>query len=203
MVNVNVYIHYKENEQEQFELAAKSAQRFSSKPLNIFKLNPAILQKAGTLIRQTEKSTRYFLPNFHKYRGYSVFLDSHVILRADIMEMVYALKDRAIGISSKYGDDPFIVWDNGHKDNKKLFPNSINMDHFFTLPKYWWTKNIHYFDDSWVMDSLIYYRNMEVPQEYNEELSIKVKNVNFIEVNEKTEPEVKPLCVPCSKKKSV
>ncbi len=204
-MSINVYIHYTDEEAENFELAAKSAKRFSSVPLNIYKLDPNVLKGTGAIVRDNNKFARYFIPHFHKYKGHAVFLDSHVIFRADIAQLVYQTGEKAIGISQTYLDNPFIVWNCSHRDNKKLFPNSINMDQFFTLGPHWWTGKVHFFDDSWCMDSLIYYRDMEKPQEYGEELLIKepltnIKHGKIIKVDENTNPEIKPICTPCSKK---
>jgi len=99
---LRVFIGYDSREPIAFHVATHSLMRHASHPVSITPLMQEPLRRAGIYTRErgatesTEFSlTRFLVPYLSNFEGHSVFMDSDVLVQADIWElMMYALAER-------------------------------------------------------------------------------------------------------------
>lgn len=76
--------------------------------------------------------TRFITPWISDYKGWSLFLDADMLLRADISELFkYADDTKAVMVANFQGPLMFerasvMLFNNAHPDNRKLTPDAIN-----------------------------------------------------------------------------
>jgi len=175
-----IYIGYDKREHDAYLVARQSLLNHTSIDVDIRPLKLQELRNSGLYWRNrdakasTEFSfSRFLVPRLNGYRGWALFLDCDVLLRADVGELLaLADKDKAVMVI-KHDYQPqevnkmdgmkqriyprknwssVVLWNCGHPANKYVTPQMIN-----TKPGLY----LHQFQ--WLKDDLI----GELPEEWN------------------------------------
>ncbi len=106
MERLKVFIGFDSKEPATFAVAMHSLLRHASQPISVMPLVQPALRAAGHYTRErrpnesTEFSlTRFLVPFLSDYQGYSLFLDSDVLVQADIWDLLLyplAYPDKAV-----------------------------------------------------------------------------------------------------------
>jgi lipopolysaccharide biosynthesis glycosyltransferase len=149
-----IFIGWDPREVEAFYTAAYSIMKYSTIPVEIFKLDKAVLVKAGVYRRiDTDVSTdfamtRFLVPFLSKYKGWSLFMDCDQILTTDIKELYNQRNDRFAVMVVKHPEyipakqikmdgqkqdkrtrknwSSVVLWNNAHGYNRSMNPETVN-----------------------------------------------------------------------------
>lgn len=218
MEKFNIYIRYNELKPEEFHICAASLLKFSSIPLEIYRLERGPLYNAGVYSSESDDRCPFFIPYLQHYKDYALFLESTFIFQADVAGLIVKNENFAVQHTE---NNSIILWNCGHNSNKKLPPAYANKTPLEKLRKFGWLTHrmIGKIGDEWTLDSAVYYTN-DKPSAYfdllkevnspqtNSLLSIfskkKPSNPPSGPIGLSLEDKVLPqkVCKPCSKNKT-
>lgn len=103
---LSVYIGYDSKEPVTFAVAMSSLMKHVSRPVSVTPLIQPTLRACGLYTRPRQPNeatefslTRFLVPHLANYEGYSIFLDSDVLVQSDIWELLaypMAYPDKAV-----------------------------------------------------------------------------------------------------------
>jgi len=163
---IKVFIGYDAVESVAWHTLAHSIYSRSSRPVALIPLVTKNLSSVYTRPRDPKQSnefsfTRFLTPHLCDYDGYAIFMDCDMLVRVDLAEILtvidrepekavyvvkhdYKPKNDTKYLNTKQFSYPrknwssFILWNCGHKSNKKVTPEYVNSASPLELHRFLW-----------------------------------------------------------------
>lgn len=167
---IKLFIGVDSREQTNFHVLVSSIMEHASKPVAIVPLIQRQLRQQGIYGRETGPTestefslTRFLVPFLSDYKGMSVFLDSDMLVKADIFEMIRLVEFRNAVTVCKHDYIPgtktkmdgvqqttyprknwssVMVFNNANFDCQRLTPQFVNSANASDLQRLTWTDRI-------------------------------------------------------------
>jgi hypothetical protein len=166
---IKIFIGFDKVESVAWHTMVSSIMRYSSRPVAIIPVNLANFKEFFNRERDSKQSnefsiSRFLVPYLCDYEGYGLFFDCDMLLRTDIAEIfnvidsnpgkaVYVVKHSyeprddvkyLNTVQYKYPRKNWssvVLWNCGHKDNKKVTPEYVNTASAMELHRFLWLED--------------------------------------------------------------